>query len=557
MHGGADSNPSAAVVRGRGGSPRRAARAAPARDPPSSGAAPRPGAAAGRGAGGLRAGGARRVPARRAAHPGDRRRALPPAPRAHRGERAARSGRLVSRAAPRRRHGAAAADGDGADPRSAARGRRVAEQRGAPHGGGGVGAARARAARPGAARPDRAAPVGAALLRRHRIEARHHRRGGAAPLRARRGGALGGRRRAAPRRSGDRAVGERRSGRSGARAVTADDGAARAALRDFIDAHVAGEAPDVDAFCAARPALAPALRAAIEDFLSVERGLGAMRPGAGAAAGPPVERTIGDFRILRELGRGGMGVVYDAEQVSLKRRVALKVLAAHVTLRRESVERFQREASTAARLKHPGIVEVYTVGEHDGTHYFAMERVEGEPLDRVLERARAERRAPSSGEEIRAAARVVLQIAEALAYAHESGVLHRDVKPSNVLLRPDGSAVLTDFGLAREESLESLTASGELVGTPHYVSPERATGGAASEDARSDLFALGVTLYECLSLRRPFEGPSAAAVLANVVRKEPEPLRSANPAVPRDLATIAHKLLQKSPADRYPSAGAA
>ncbi|HKE00892.1 MAG TPA: serine/threonine-protein kinase [Planctomycetota bacterium] len=341
-----------------------------------------------------------------------------------------------------------------------------------------------------------------------------------------------------------------------------------AALAEFVAAFEAGEDLDVESFCALRSPHDRELREMIGDYLTyVAPGRARAAPLAKAARETRVRREppreLGDFVLRDEIGRGGMGVVYEAEQRSLRRTVALKVLAAHVTLRPDEVERFRREASTAARLRHPGIVEVHAVGEHEGTHYFAMERIEGRSLDRVLAELREKGAPPAEGDPFRgrgdgtyvaAVARIAASVADALDAAHRAGVIHRDVKPSNVLLRPDGAPVVTDFGLAREEGLGTLTASREFLGTPHYVAPEQATRRAV--DHRADVWSLGATLYECLTLRRPFEAESAQAVLAKVLVTEPPAPSRWNPHVPADLDTIVAKALEKDPARRYATAAA-
>jgi eukaryotic-like serine/threonine-protein kinase len=305
-------------------------------------------------------------------------------------------------------------------------------------------------------------------------------------------------------------------------------------------------------------------------------------------------QRLGDFRIVRELGRGAMGVVYLAEQVSLRRVVALKVLPAHLTLRLEAVERFRREASTAARLHHPGIVPIHAIGEEKGTHFFAMEFIQGAPLDQVVRTLREESlesldgarfrevvtshgSKPSAAREahtmnattearegsaawsrtyVETVCRLVAQVAQALDHAHKVGVIHRDVKPSNILVRPDGTAVLTDFGLAREEGLPALTVTGEFAGTPYYVSPEQAMARRVKVDRRTDVYSLGVTLYELLTLHRPFEGDTVHEVLGKIIAKEPPHPRRWNPLLPRDLVTIVLTAIEKDPDRRYSTASA-
>ena len=274
---------------------------------------------------------------------------------------------------------------------------------------------------------------------------------------------------------------------------------------------------------------------------------------------------LGEFEILRELGRGGMGVVYVARQESLGRDVAVKVFVETLTTTPRELERFHREARAAARLRHPGIVKVLTDGQSGKTHWFAMELVEGHDLGREvkLQRARgllSEERPllPRMGtpEHLPAVARLCADVADALHYAHTQGLVHRDVKPANVLLQPDGRVQLVDFGLVRDDSLGSVTQSGEVRGTPHYMSPEQARVRSVRIDHRTDVYSLGVVLYELTTLRRPFEGRSSAAVISQIQLSEPAHLRKLNPRVPRDLELICATAMAKDPAERYPDAAA-
>jgi len=289
----------------------------------------------------------------------------------------------------------------------------------------------------------------------------------------------------------------------------------------------------------------------------------------------PRGRTLGDYRLLREVGRGGMGVVYEAEQISMRRRVALKVLYPSVTQSATAVERFRREAQATGRLHHTNIVAVHGMGSEGGAWFYALEFVEGRPLSQVIadlkhleglpEDDPARVASSSSGdgfssttgrpEEYVRIARAFHGVASALATAHEAGVIHRDLKPANLLLDATGTLKIVDFGLARvRDEGEGLTRTGDLVGTPAYMSPEQARSMEA--DARSDVYALGATLYEVLCLRPPFEGKDLGEIVRQVLAKDPPPLRRGRRRVPRDLETIVLRALEKEPGRRYQTAAA-
>ncbi len=254
---------------------------------------------------------------------------------------------------------------------------------------------------------------------------------------------------------------------------------------------------------------------------------------------------IGGYRLLGLLGRGGMGAVYRAESVALRRVVALKVLTAPGSPR--LVERFMLEARSAARVKHPNVVVVHEVGQDGPMWFLAMDLVEGESL-----RAAIQRGGPL---ELRSAARIVETIARALHHAHGLGVLHRDVKPHNILIARDGTPLLADFGIAKEVEGAGVTATGEIVGTPSYMPPEQAdSANRARVDRRTDVYALGATLYEALTGAPPFTGATALDVIRKVFQELPEPPRALRSEVDRDLETITLRALEKEPAARYDTA---
>ncbi len=347
---------------------------------------------------------------------------------------------------------------------------------------------------------------------------------------------------------------------------------------EFADRLRRGEHPSVSAYAAAHPEHA----AELQELLPAVAQMEMLKRFRGPAAAPSLPDRLGDFRIVRELGRGGMGVVFEAVQESLGRSVALKVLARHAQLEPGRRERFVREAQAAAKLHHTNIVQVFGVGEQDGLPYYVMQLIPGCGLHAVVGewRARAgkaasahretvaknpgtepdaasgpataggEVRAPNSGD-WRFVAEVGLQTANALHYAHKHGVLHRDVKPANLIL--DGETVwVADFGLAKLMNADGLTATGDILGTLQYIPPECLAGNA---DARSDVYGLGATLYELLTLEPPYAMDSPARLIMQVADSDPPPPRELNPNIPRDLETIVLKAMAREPRARYATAG--
>lgn len=282
----------------------------------------------------------------------------------------------------------------------------------------------------------------------------------------------------------------------------------------------------------------------------------------GDGAGPVF---LGQYELVEELGRGGMGIVYLAREEQLDREVAVKVLPPSLTLTERQVRRFQEESVAAARLRHPHIVPIHSVGEQDGVRFFSMNYVPGHDLHTEVELQKSaellgETRGTilppfRSSEYIRAACELSASIAEALQFAHDAKVVHRDVKPHNILLDYEGHPQLVDFGMARDENLGRISQSGELGGTPYYMSPEQARAIEGRVDHRTDIYSLGVVLYELLTLSVPFAGRTSQEVIDKIAIRDAAPVRKKNPRVARDLETICHKAMSKEPRLRYPTAG--
>jgi eukaryotic-like serine/threonine-protein kinase len=378
---------------------------------------------------------------------------------------------------------------------------------------------------------------------------------------------------------------------------------------------MAGETVDVDGLISAHPGLADAFK----KLLPLMQGLAEFLPVDGGSNGPTAEadahtaaagKVFGEFQIVREIGRGGMGVVYEARQFNIGRRVALKVLPLAAAMDPKALQRFQLEAQVAALLQHPHIVPVHAVGTVDQVPYFAMQLIEGGSLAALISELRGlvdrgadhvvsassgdspsalalglltGRFAPSGPESDsdrhhvesatpaynsaltapqsirgrtfhRTVARLGIQTAQALGYAHDQGVVHRDVKPANLLLDRRGDLWVADFGMADVQGDSGLTMTGELPGTLRYMSPEQAAGKRALIDRRTDIYSLGATLYELLTLQPAIVGSDRAEIIRRIAEEEPEPARRLNPALPVDLATIVTKALSKDPAKRYDSA---
>jgi WD40 repeat protein len=343
---------------------------------------------------------------------------------------------------------------------------------------------------------------------------------------------------------------------------TPTDGHLEEVLAAYMEAADAGWAPNRAVLVARYPHLRGELEAffasqerirTVADSLTMVR---PAQPADAAATLPPgdtapvkgaLPRAFGDYEDLDEIARGGMGVVFKARQVSANRRVALKMILSGQLASADDVKRFRTEAEAAANLDHPNIVPIYEVGEHDGQHFFSMKLVEGGTLAGQV---------PRFVNDPRAAARLIATTARAVHHAHQRGILHRDLKPGNVLLDAEGQPHVTDFGLAKKIAGDSpLTHSGAIVGTPSYMAFEQA-GGKKGLTTAADVYALGAILYELLTGQPPFRAATALDTLLQVLENEPNPPRKLNPKIDRDLETICLKCLEKEPARRYESAAA-
>lgn len=392
-----------------------------------------------------------------------------------------------------------------------------------------------------------------------------------------------------------------------------DDGRVVSAVKDYMKLLDAGEAPSQEEFLKQHSDIAQELRPSLEGLALVHQAADP-RPELQSMVPPDAEFTakpIGDFQIVGELGRGGMGVVYEAIQLSLGRHVALKVLPFASGLDEVRLQRFRNESHAAAALHHTNIVPVYAVGSDRGVHYYAMQMIDGSTLAELIDNMRdanqltidqlpdskkstagviTERKERKSGPDekanesfgagggnetvarhstilsesmpgrkryFRSVVHMIQQAATAIQHAHQYGVVHRDIKPANLLLDSTGKIWVTDFGLAQVQTEASqLTRTGDPMGTLRYMSPEQAAGDRVELDHRSDIYSLGVTLYELLTLRPAIIGNGYREMLNHVALHDPRPPKAVDPAIPIELDTIVRKAIAKAPADRYSTAGA-
>jgi len=341
-----------------------------------------------------------------------------------------------------------------------------------------------------------------------------------------------------------------------------------AILDAYLRALEEGRAPPREELLAQHPQCAAELAAALDGLEFIHLASREIPRGVKEGDALAERQLLGDFRLVREVGRGGMAVVYEAEQVSLGRRVALKVLPFAAVLDPKQLQRFKNEALSAAHLRHPHIVPVYSVGCERGVHYYAMQLIEGQSLATVIREMRGQAPAPATGSKtpitshgsnrapgyVRMAVALGMQAAEALDHAHQLGIVHRDIKPGNLLVDGLGELWITDFGLARSMRDGDLTMTGELLGTYRYMSPEQTLAKRAAMDHRTDVYSLGATLYELLTLEPAFPGDDPHLVMRDIAEKEPVAPRRLNPALPVDLETIVLKAMSKDATGRYATA---
>lgn len=320
-------------------------------------------------------------------------------------------------------------------------------------------------------------------------------------------------------------------------------------LETYLSDLELGRPVDPQRLMAEHPSIAPRLRTCLAGLQLLDEGSG-FREVSPTAAG----QEFGDYTILREVGRGGMGIVYEALHRSRERRVALKVIPLAATLDPRQLVRFKNEAQAASRLHHPHIVPVYEVGFARGVHFYTMQFIAGASLARRIQQQRQHRESKSDNE--RQVAALIQQAAEALDHAHQVGIIHRDIKPANLLVDEHGHLWVTDFGLASVQGGEGLTATGDLLGTLRYMSPEQASARRSVLDHRTDIYALGVTLYELLTLEPALVGRDRQEMLAQLALGEPRPPRRLNPRISVDLETITLKAMAPAVEDRYSSAAA-
>jgi serine/threonine protein kinase len=362
-----------------------------------------------------------------------------------------------------------------------------------------------------------------------------------------------------------------------------DDPRVVAALREYLTALESGEDPDRETFLARYSNIACVLSECLEGLELVHSAARSASAGSSAPVDGLVNlgSPLGDFHLIREVGRGGMGVVYEAMQLSLGRRVALKVLPFASTLDAKQLQRFKNEAQAAAGLHHTNIVPVYATGCERGVHFYAMQFIDGKTLATVIaelcgavppQAAGNEPTGPYSPDDVVATlpaarlstecscggathfqmvARLGVQAAEALEHAHQLGVIHRDIKPANLMVDARGHLWVADFGLAHCQGNAAMTMTGDLVGTLRYMSPEQALAQRAAIDHRTDIYSLGATLYELLTLEPAFNGRDRQELLRQIAVEEPRPPSSYTKAIPAELETIILKAIEKNPAERY------